>query len=180
VEKGEVGVISVQFIALIISLLVLSNFTHVTDRYSTPNLQNVYWGQPSGHVQLTKGGSNTETVNASDMYVYFTLAQGTTASSLSASRLCNNAPPSGEGEQDTYDQIVINYTTPTSGYFFFGSTEQSLGETCTYSMQLTDSLQQVTNFVATVTLKAPTTSTNTSSSSTSSTSDLTSSSTAAS
>jgi hypothetical protein len=85
------------------------------------------------------------------MSVYFALAVGTSPASVSAVRLCSNAPPNPTGQELVYTNLTINYS---SNSFTFNTTGQSAGQTCTYTLSLTDSLQQVVTWVATVKLKA--------------------------
>jgi hypothetical protein len=151
-EKGEVAILTGQFGALVLAILLLSNFASGANNVlSTPTIGSVYWGSVSANVKLTNGVTNTETVNAANISVYYALAVGTSPASVSAVRLCSNAPPNPTGQELVYTNLTINYS---SNSFTFNTTGQSAGQTCTYTLSLTDSLQQVVTWVATVKLKA--------------------------
>jgi len=149
-EKGEIAILTGQFGALILVILVLSNFVPGANALSTPTTGSVYWGPVSANVQLTKGVTNTVTTNATSMTVDFNLAFGTTPASVSVTRLCANVPPNDTGQELVYTDFSMNYKTDT---FTFGPTGQPLGAQCTYTVELTDSLQQSTIWEATVVLK---------------------------
>jgi hypothetical protein len=83
------------------------------------------------------------------MSVYFALAVGTSPASVSAVRLCSYA--NDTGEELVYTELMINYKTNS---FTFNTTGQVAGATCTYTLTLTDSLQQVVTWVAIVKLKS--------------------------
>jgi len=156
VEKGEAGILAIQFGALVLALLVLSNFISssgvVSSPISTPTIQNVYWGDPATGVALSKATTNMEAKNASTMSAFYTLASGTTPDGATASRLCLSK--NGTGESFSYARVAfLHDAAKHSNYVSFGPTGQSLGETCTYTITLTDSLQQVVTWYATVQVK---------------------------
>ncbi len=155
-ERGEVGILAIQFGALVLALLILSNFISssgvVSSPISTPTIQGVYWGDPATGVALSKGTTNLESTNASTISVFYTLASGTSPDAASASRLC--LAKNGTGESFTYARVVfLHDQAKHSNYISFGPTGQALGETCTYTIALTDSLQQVVTWYATIQLK---------------------------
>lgn len=154
-EKGEVGVLAGQFAALVVVLLVLSNFASGTSPLSTPTIGAVYWGAPSGNIQLTKGVTNTEAANASTISVFYSLAYSTTPATASATKLCLNSGQNDTGGVFIYTNITFKYDAASkTNYISFGPAGQSAGQTCTYTVQLTDSLQQVATWVAIVKLKS--------------------------
>jgi hypothetical protein len=153
-ERGEMGVLAVQFGALVIVLLVLSNFASGVSVISTPTITTVYWGSPSGNIQLAKGATNIESANANTMSVFYSLAVSTTPASVTAGRLCLDA--NDTGGVYVYTDITFNYSVnENSHYISFGPTDQTVGQSCTYTVVLTDSLQQTYTWVSTVQLKAP-------------------------
>lgn len=160
-EKGEVAVLAIQFSALIIAVLVLSNFAYGSNSSSNPAISAVWWGSPPpGHGVSLGKGTNDETVNASTISVFYTLPYGTRIiAPVTAYRLCQNPNANNTGVADTYSQIVLNYSATKKTLFFtFGPVEQSLGWTCQYSISFTDSLQNVATWTGTVILKANATS----------------------
>ncbi len=141
-ERGEVGILAAQFAALAVAILVLSG-AGTTFATSVPTVGNVYWGAPSGHIGLTKGANNDETVNATTISVFYTLAPSTTPSSVTATRLCLDADENYTGGVYTYTDVKFLYDNASkSNYISFGPVQQQLGQTCTYTLDLTDSLQQ--------------------------------------
>jgi hypothetical protein len=149
-ERGEVVILTGQFGALALAVLLLSGFAS-TQVLSTPTINSVYWGPVSGNAKLTSGVTNTETTNATIISVHYGLAVGTTPASVTAVRLCSNGPPNeSQGQELVYTKLLINYSANS---FSFGPTNQAAGQSCTYTLTLTDSLQQVVTWVATVELK---------------------------
>lgn len=156
-EKGEAGILAVQFGALIVALLLLSNFIstsgNVTSPISTPTITGVYWGSPSSGTSLSKGSENSVPTNASTISAFFTLAPGTTPASATASRLCLSSNGT-TGESFGYNKVSFLYDSAKRlNYVSFGPTGQSLNEKCTYTITLTDSLQQTVTWVAIVQIK---------------------------
>jgi hypothetical protein len=141
-EKGEVAILTGQFAALAVAILVLSSFT-AYGAISVPKVVTVYWGAPSGNIALTTGTNNVETANASTISVFYALAPSTTPASVSASRLCLDADANYTGGVYVYTDVKFLYDNASkSNYISFGPVEQQLGWSCTYTVQLTDSLQQ--------------------------------------
>jgi hypothetical protein len=167
-EKGEIGIVAGQFIALALVILILGNYfgPGATNGSNMPEIGKVYWGTPSAGVTLGSHTVTQVTTNASSISMYFSLATGTTIGSASASRLCVNPSANNTGEVQVYTRIPINYDTQKKqNYVEFGSTGQAQGIGCTYTITVTDSLQQTVTWVGTVRLNS-TSSSSTSSSST--------------
>lgn len=154
-ERGEVGILAGQFAALAVAILLLSNFASLS-ALSTPTIGNIYWGTPSANIGLTKGADNIETTNASTISVFYTLAPSTTPSSLSATRLCLDANANETGGVYIYDNVKLAYDNSSKkNYISFGPAGQPYGQTCTYTVQLTDSLQQLTTATWIVQVQPP-------------------------
>lgn len=152
-EKGEVAIIAAQFAALAVAILLLSN-VGATPAISTPTIQGVYWGSPSSNVSINKSAYNSETVNASTISVFYTLASGTSPGSSSASRLCLGA--NGTGRVLTYDSVAFLLDNVSKkNYISFGPVGQPYGEQCTYTVTLTDSLQQTVSATWIIQLEPP-------------------------
>jgi len=167
-ERGEIGIVAGQFIALALVILILGNYVGAGPISGTTETGKVYWGAPSAGVTLGSRSVTQVTTNASSISMYFSLASGTTIGSASASRLCVNPSANNTGEVQVYTRIPINYDTQKmQNYLQFGSTGQALGIGCTYTITVTDSLQQTVTWVGSVKLILPS---STSSSSTSSSS----------
>jgi hypothetical protein len=163
-EKGEIGVLTVQFAALIFVVLLLSVFAQGSNNQSTPEITSVYWGPlpTTGHTTPTLGtGTNNEVTNATSITVFYSLAFSTHVTSVSASRLCQSTNSSGLDQ--VYTDLPINYDTSKAAYYFtFGSTggqttTQRAGWSCQYTITVTDSLEQTTTWLGTVVVKPPTT-----------------------
>lgn len=147
-EKGEVAILAGQFAALAVTVLLLSNFVGAS-AISTPSIVSVDWGGPSSHYGLTKNSLNQEKVNESTISVFYTLAPTTVPSSASASRLCLGE--NGTGEVFTYAKVLFLTDNSTGkSYLSFGPVGQPFGETCTYTILLTDSLEQTVTWVGSV------------------------------
>jgi hypothetical protein len=158
-EKGEVMILAVQFAALILVVLFLSGFATTPNAESTPKFGTVYWGnQPGGGVSLGVGSTTVVTTNATTISVFYNLAYSTNIGSFSAERLCVNPAANDTGGSMIYTKINIgfdkNLKTPQN-YFYFDTTGQRVGYVCTYTIGLTDSLQQTVTWVGMVELKAP-------------------------
>ena len=148
-------ILTIQFGALILAVIVLSNFAGGGTSYSsTQSISRMYWGSPPPGTGISiSGGTHTETMNASVVSVLYSLAQGTHLVSLAASRLCTNmnstAAYAGDGV------IYTNFTrlydsSKKQDYFTFVPTGQPDGWSCIYSVTITDSLQQTTYLVTTI------------------------------
>jgi hypothetical protein len=152
-EKGEVGILAGQFGALVIAILLLSNFVG-SSALSEPTVGAVYWGSPSSPYQLTRDVTNTETMNASMISVFYTLAPTTTPSSVSVSRLCLDASHNDTGGVLNYNNVTFAFDSANNkNYISFGPVGQEVGQTCSYTVTLTDSLQQQASWVGMVVLK---------------------------
>lgn len=141
-EKGEVAIIAGQFAALAVAILLLSGAGAVP-AISTPQINSIYWGgpPPASNISITKSALNRETVNASTISVFYGLAAGTTPDSAAASRLCLSA--NGTGKVFTYVEVSFLYDNASKKYYMsFGPGGGPLGEQCTYTVTLTDSLLQ--------------------------------------
>ena len=152
-EKGEIAILTGQFGALVLVILLFSNFVPggaSADALSTPTIGAVYWGPVSAGVQLARGGTTTVTTNATTVTVDYALAFSTTPASVTGTRLCANVSPNDYGQELVYTNFTVDYKTDS---FTFVPTSQPLGAQCTYTLQLTDSLQQPTIWEGTVVLK---------------------------
>ncbi|MDG6925320.1 MAG: hypothetical protein JRN09_02080 [Nitrososphaerota archaeon] len=153
-EKGEVGILAGQFGALIIAVLVLANFLGTSSALSNPTIGTVYWGGPSSQYQLTRDATNTETMNATTISVFYVLAPTTTPASVTVSRLCLDASRNDTGGIYNYNNVTFAYDSSSNrNYISFGPVGQQIGQTCTYTVILTDSLQQQASWIATVMIK---------------------------
>ena len=153
-EKGEVGILALQFGALAIAVLLLSNFAYGTNSSSTPSVTAVYWGAPPPGVGVKIGtGTHTETTNASQISAFYSLAPGTHLDSISASRLCTTEQTNATSQGDEYDYTYIPryYDSSNKAYYFtFGPTGQPAGWSCLYTIAVTDSLEQGVSWTSTV------------------------------
>jgi hypothetical protein len=164
-EKGEIGIVAGQFIALALVILILGNYVGPTQN-TTTTAGKVYWGAPSAGVTLDSNKVNQVTTDSNNISMYFSLESGTTIGSVSASRLCVNPSANNTGGVQVYITIPINYDTQKKqNYVEFGPTDQTLGIGCTYTITVTDSLQQTVTWVGTVRLTSNSTSSNSTSSS---------------
>lgn len=149
-EKGEAGILAGQFAALAVVILLLSNYLPVASA-TTTGIGKVYWGDPVTGVTLTKGGTNVETANASTISALYTLASGTLPTSVSAVRLCLDAKANDTGANLVYTNIQFEYSqVKHANYLSFGPASQPPNLSCTYTISLTDSLQQTVTWSATV------------------------------
>src|SRR5690242_11611174 len=103
-EKGELALVSGQFVALVAVVLVLSTFTPGQSVQSNPVMNSVYWGtsgqgEALRYGQLTLVGHNESVITA-----YFTVAFSTKVSDVYGSRLCLG-PNSTVGQSTTYIDI---------------------------------------------------------------------------
>lgn len=152
-ERGEAGIITVQFLALAILVLLLGNYGNVTGAgISTPQVNHVYWGTPSKTNELKTGGLNTEGVNASTISLYFSLPKGASiALPVTASRLCLDTKANNTGEVRVYDNISVNWDpTVRQNYVEIGPTGQPSGIGCSYTITITDTIQQTATWTDTV------------------------------
>ena len=156
-EKGEVVILTGQFLALAVLVLLLGNYiSTLGGGPTTTQAGPAYWGGITSGVALKSGAVNSETTNASVISVYFEVAQSTRIASLSASRLCLTSGANATGEERAYTTIPISYD-PQKGqdYVSFGPTGQPLGVRCDYTFTITDTLQSVATWTGTVEVVLP-------------------------
>jgi hypothetical protein len=135
-EKGEIFVLSVQFGALILVVLLLSNFAYGTNASSTPSITQVYWGVPPA-----SGGNGT------------TIGRGTSLAAASAQRFCLD-PQNNSASSGTFIYVQVPRHPSSKGFYFsFSPVGQGDNESCVYSMSITDSLQQQATWYGTVVVK---------------------------
>ncbi len=154
-ERGEVAIVSAQFLALAVLILLLGNYGNVTGKGITnAEVNSVFWGTPSQGVALKSGVLNLETTNASTISLYFSLPPGTDVSlPVTASRLCLDPTANNTGKVRVYTNITISYdSTVKKNYIVIGPTGQPTGIGCLYTITLTDTLQQTATWTATVKL----------------------------
>jgi hypothetical protein len=153
-------ILTVQFGALILAILLLSNFAYGTNESSTPSVRTVYWGTPPPANGTSIGtGTNHESTNATTISFFYTLAYSTHLVSVSASRICTNPQSNATqgGVADTYTHMPQYYSSAKKAYYFtFGPTGQPTGWSCIYSLSITDSLGQTSGWAGTVIVKPPT------------------------
>jgi hypothetical protein len=151
-ERGEVGIVAVQFGALTAVVLLLSSFSPGQSAQSTPAISSVYWGTSSQGVALKPDKLTTVAQNESVVTAYFTVAFSTKVSAVSGSRLCIG-PNSTVGESTTYTIIPFTYdSSKGSGSIPLSPTGQEAGWVCTYTIKVTDSLSQTTTWLGSVEL----------------------------
>jgi hypothetical protein len=153
-EKGEVLILAIQFGALIVAVLLLSNFAYGSNASSTPSITTVYWGSPPPGTGVSIGtGTHTESTNSSVISAFYSLAAGTHIVSFSASRLCSNpqSNATSQGDELDYTYIPRYYDTAKGAYYFtFGPTGQPTGWSCVYTITITDSLAQSASWITTI------------------------------
>jgi hypothetical protein len=152
-ERGEVGIITVQFAALAVLVILLGNYGNVTGAGpSSAQVNHVYWGATSKGTELKTGGLNTETVNSSTISLYFSLPRGTTiALPVTASRLCLNPSENDTGKVRVYDNISVNWDpTARQNYVQIGPTGQPSGVGCSYTITITDTVGQTATWTDTI------------------------------
>jgi hypothetical protein len=151
-ERGEIAIVALQFVALITVVLLLSSFTPGQSAQSNPVIGTVYWGTPSHGIslqsgQLTKVGQNESVITA-----YFTVAFSTQVSAISGSRLCVG-PDSAVGESIIYTNIPFSYdASRRSDSVALSPTVQQPGWICTYTIKVTDGLLQTATWLGSVEL----------------------------
>jgi len=151
-ERGEVAIVAVQFVALIAVVLILSSYTPGQSAQSNPVISSVFWGHSNASIGLHGGQRNMVSQNESVVIAYFTVAFSTQPSAVSGSRLCF-APNSTAGESTTYTFIPFNYDSSKRAYSMtLSPTGQRAGWVCTYTIKVTDSLSQVTTWLGSVEL----------------------------
>ena len=152
-ERGEVGIVVGQFVALVAVVLLLSNFSPGQSAQSTPAISSVYWGASNQGVALSAGKLTVVTQNESVVTAYFTVAFSTQVSAVSGSRLCIG-PNSSIGESTTYTIIPFTYEKAKgTGTIPLAPAGQASGWVCTYTIKVTDTLSQTTTWLGSVELK---------------------------
>ena len=84
-ERGEVAIVVVQFVALVAVVLLLSSFTPGQSAQSTPVISSVFWGPTSQGVALHQGQLAKVSQNESVITAYFTVAFSTKVSAKARS-----------------------------------------------------------------------------------------------
>jgi hypothetical protein len=147
-ERGEIAIVVVQFVALAAVVLILSSFTPGQSAQSNPVIGQVYWGGSAHGIALRAGQVTKVIQNESSITAYFSTAFSTKVSALSGSRLCES-PNSTSGESTTYTTIAFS---PTSNSITLAPTGQQAGWVCTYTIKVTDALSQTTTWLGSVEL----------------------------
>jgi hypothetical protein len=147
-ERGEIGIVVVQFSALIAVVLLLSSFTPGQSAQSSPVIASVYWGPSTQGLALHGGQLTRVSRNESVVSADFTVASTTQVSAVSGSRLCV-APNSTAGESTIYTSISFS---PASGSLVLSPTVQQPGWICTYTIKVVDSLSQTTTWLGSIEL----------------------------
>jgi hypothetical protein len=151
-ERGEVAIVAVQFVALVAVVLLLSSFSPGQSAQSTPVFTSVYWGTSSQGVVLSAGQVTKVGQNESVVTAYFTVAFSTKVSAVSGSRLCV-APNSTAGISTTYTIIPFTYDeSKGSGTIPLSPTGQQSGWVCTYTIKVSDDLSQTITWLGSVEL----------------------------
>jgi hypothetical protein len=155
-EKGETAIVGGQFIALAVIILVLGNYAGIVNSsVTTATVEKVYWGVPSADVVLKSATVNTENANASSISLFFALPPGTAPGLPSVARLCLNPTANNSGVSLVYTKIPIGYDSKTKQYYItFGPTGQPSGFSCSYTVTVTDSVQQTATWTSTVELNS--------------------------
>jgi hypothetical protein len=151
-ERGEIGILVIQFLALIAVVLLVSTFSPGQSAVSSPTINTVYWGTSSQGTALHEGKLAKVTQNESVITAYFKVAYSTQVSAVAGSRICVGLN-STAGVSTTYTTIPFSLVT---GSLTLNSTVQQLGWTCTYTIKVTDSLSQTTTWLGSVELVSPT------------------------
>ncbi|MDA4118425.1 MAG: hypothetical protein OK455_08800, partial [Thaumarchaeota archaeon] len=153
-EKGEIAIVSVQFVALVGLVFLLSIYAPGESAQSSPSITSVYWGQSSLGVGLHYGQLTKVSLNESTITAYFNVAYSTQVSAVAASRLCVNSNSSA-GVSTTYTTLSWGHdSSKGADYVFVSPTVQLPGWDCTYTIKVTDGLSQTTTWLGTVQLLA--------------------------
>jgi len=145
-ERGEIAISVVQFVALVTVVVALTSFTPGQNVQSSPVITSVYWGANGQGVALHSGQTTKVTQNQSFVTAYFSVAFSTQVSAVSGSRLCVG-PSSAAGEATTYTTIQFS---PASGSLVLSPAVQQPGWVCTYTIKVTDALSQTTTWLGSV------------------------------
>jgi hypothetical protein len=152
-ERGEIGIVVIQFVALISVVLILSSYNQGNSSQSTPVFNSVYWGAPGQNIALHNGGLTMVSQNESSITGYFSVAFSTHVSAITATRLCVYSNSSA-GESTTYTNIPWGFDSQkNSNYVTITPTGQPVGWECTYTIKVTDGLSQTTTWLGTVEVK---------------------------
>lgn len=146
-ERGEVAIVTIQFVALFTVVLVLSSFSPGQSAQSTPTFSSAYWGTSNQGTALSEGHTTVVKQNASALTAYFTVAFSTTISSVSGTRLC--VANSTSGILTTYTTIRFSLNKGT-GTIPLSPVGQPKGWVCTYTIKITDSLSQTVTWLGSV------------------------------
>jgi len=131
-------------------ILILGNYGNVTG-INNVQVGKAYWGTPEAGVALKSNTVNDVNASASTISILFNLPAHSTVASSTASRLCLAPGANNTGEYLVYSNVTISYYAQTKqNYVSFGPTGQAPGESCVYNVSVTDSLQQVATWTATV------------------------------
>jgi hypothetical protein len=151
-ERGEVGIVVVQFVALVAVVLLLSSFSPGQSATSVPTFSSVYWGTSSQGVALAVNKLTVVSQNESVVTAYFTVAFSTQVSAVSGSSICF-APGSNTGISTTFTRIQFTYISAKgTGTIPLSPIGQQAGWVCTYTIKVTDSLSQTTSWLGSVEL----------------------------
>ena len=147
-ERGEIAIVGVQFVALIAVVLLLSSFMPGQSAQSNPVISSVFWGPSNQGIALHGGQLTKVNQNESVVTAEFTVAYSTKVSAVSGSRLCVG-PNSTSGESTIYTTIPFS---PASGSMVLSPAVQQPGWVCTYTIKVTDGLSQTTTWLGSVEL----------------------------
>lgn len=151
-EKGEKAVLALQFGLLFVVVAVIGNLLPSLPS-QTPSFKGVYWGDPGSGDQIAQGGTLQAKMNATSIFAYFQLPSSTAISSATAGRFCTDAATK-QGESRSYGTVLFGYDQNRSAsYFVISPAGQPNGWSCTYNIQITDTLGGVTKWTGTVVLK---------------------------
>lgn len=153
-ERGEVAIVAVQFVALVGVVLLISTFSPGESAQSTPVVNSVYWGTSSQGVALRANQLNRVRQNESVLTLYFEVAFSTTVSAVSGSRLCTETN-SSSGVSTTYTTIPYVFdSSKGTGTVSISPVGQRPGWVCTYTVKVTDNLSQTVTWLGSVELEA--------------------------
>lgn len=151
-ERGEVAIVAVQFVALAAVVLLISSFTPGQTAQSSPVFRSAYWGNSTQGIPLKSGQLTKVTQNASVVTVHFQVAFSTRVSDVSGARLCV-APNSTAGISTTYNNIPYAFdSSKGSGTVSLLPAGQQVGWVCTYTVKVTDNLSQTVTWMGSVEL----------------------------
>lgn len=150
-EPGEVAIVTIQFVALVAVVLVLSTFSPGQSAQSAPVFGSVYWGTPSQGVPLSEGHTTVVKENESVVTARFSVAFSTQISAVAGSRLCTINSTSGVST--TYTTIPFTLDSKGTGTVPLSPAGQPAGWVCTYTIKVTDTLSQTVTWLGSVELK---------------------------